>query len=403
VSSTSTPTPSISWTGPTIVRHPVTDRGGRVVAYAARALVPGAATGPRPVPPPAALLAAARSELDQSDLHVLAAGRRLILRVVPELLAADAPPLDPELVRVELPWFMAADPTTVARLEAGAAAGRSFALGDYTAAPEQLELLRLADQVTVDARRADLSELVDSAHAAGVVAVAEHAGTAAAQRRAFEAGADLVQGPWFLPDSPEQSGALTANELQCLHLLDLLAEQPVDLDVVTGLIAADPGLSVAVLRLVNSSVFALRKPIDSVRRATVLVGPRRLRALAVTSLTGSGATSVDDLSVLLTRALTVWDLTQDDSGYTAGLLSAVADRRHLSTLWVVAQSGVSAQVTSALSHGEGPIGAALAAARAHEAGDPTAVLAAGLDPHVVSRTWQRALPEAWAIAQALGS
>lgn len=396
-------TSTAAWTAPSLLRQPVVDPSGVTVAYAARVLVPGARFESDPVEPTTAQLAAVQQEIAVTDLEHLSAGQPVILQVVPGMLADGAPALDPARVHLEVPGFMAGDPTSIARVEAAIAGGSSLVVGNFINRPEQAALLGLADLVKVDARRPDLDTLVALAHAAGVRVVAEQANTAALQRRAFAAGADLVQGPWHLPDIPETAGEMSVGEVQALQLLDLLSEEPLDIDAVTGLIATEPGLSIGVLRLVNSSAFALRQRIDSVRRATVLVGPRRLRSLAVTSLAGAGSTSVDDLWVVLTRALTLWDLRGDDSGYTAGLLSAVADLRHFSSLWLVALSGVSDDVASALAHGGGRTGALLAAVRAHEAGEPAGVLAAGLDPHTVSRAWQVALPEALGIAQALGS
>ena len=62
----------------------------------------------------------------------------------------------------------------------------------------------------------------------------------------------------------------------------------VELSEVAQTISADPRLTLAVLKLVNSPSFAARNPITSVHRATVLLGRRELESLLIA--TGVSAT-----------------------------------------------------------------------------------------------------------------
>lgn len=67
------------------------------------------------------------------------------------------------------------------------------------------------------------------------------------------------------------------------RLAELTANPDANIDPVIRVIESDPGLSTRLLRLVNSSVFALRTPCTSVTHAASLVGMKRLHQLAQTA------------------------------------------------------------------------------------------------------------------------
>ncbi|MDN8907529.1 HDOD domain-containing protein, partial [Staphylococcus aureus] len=91
---------------------------------------------------------------------------------------------------------------------------------------------------------------------------------------------------------------------------------------VVKIVSADPELSIRVLHLINSSAYGLRRQIDSVHQAVVLVGPNQLAALATASLVDARPTTVGPLCSMLSRARTMHALSGSDAGYTVGLLSA---------------------------------------------------------------------------------
>jgi EAL and modified HD-GYP domain-containing signal transduction protein len=237
--------------------------------------------------------------------------------------------------------------------------------------------------VMVDAGEPDLRPTI--AACAGTPVVACGATSRAALDRALGLGADLAETQWVFPDDERHAGDLVAEEMQCLELLALLDQHPADPGQVAEIISASPELSVAVLRQVNSSAVALRHRVDSVRHATVLVGPRRLRTIAVSALSGARHGHVDALWAVLSRAWAVSELTGRDAGYTAGLLSGLADVRQFPLDWLADRAGVSDQVRAALLSRRGRLGTTVAAVAAYEAGDLERVEATGLDPWVVSR------------------
>src|SRR5690349_4605449 len=67
------------------------------------------------------------------------------------------------------------------------------------------------------------------------------------------------------------------------RLEELTRSQGTKIEQVVGVLESDPGLSMRLLRLVNSAGYALRVRCTSVRHAAALVGMRRLHQLATTA------------------------------------------------------------------------------------------------------------------------
>jgi c-di-GMP-related signal transduction protein len=398
--------PMRRWSAPAIQRQPVVHADRSVFAWALRAeAIPSPAdASDGPGQDQASLEVSIDAEYALLDLSTLAGDRPLLVRCTPRILAGEQRLADDgcEIV-LELPRSMTEDPGIADRVDRARSRGVKIAIGDYTGTPEQDGLLASASIAKVSAREdeTDLASLVRRAHDAGLTVIAEHADSHADVERALAAGADLLQGPMFERGVDVLSDEFSAGELQCLELMALLSDDPVDQAAVIGLVAADPMLTVRVLHLVNSSAFALPREIDSVRQAVVLVGPHHLSALAISALVGAKPSSVSELWTILTRALACWDLAGADTGYTVGLLSAAAELRHLPIEALVSRTGVSQEVADALLLHAGELGECLAAVVAHEANDLMGVLAAGRDPHDVSAAYLAAVPEALAIASSL--
>jgi len=373
-----------------LVHQPLTDPHGQVAAFALRDMPHQAR---RDLTSDGGLDAA----YQDADLVCLAADRPLLLQATRRVLVGEE-----EFVVADLP----AEQAQLGQVQPIVAWRHAHALrtsvSGFTGTEAEVVLLPKLTMVAIGADVGDnqLGHLIDLAHSMGVMVVAQRVRTAAEHRRAFDLGVDLVEGR-AMPDGELEQGGLSAGDISCLELLGMLAEEPVDYEAITGLVACDPNLAVGVLHLVNSAVFALPAPVESVRQAVVMVGPRLLRALAATSLNQARRADTDELWHVLAQALACWELSEDDTGYTVGLLSAVIDQRGVDPAWLAGMAGLSPAATDALVSLGGPVGAALEALRAHEHGDAQVALDHGMDPHVVSRAWLEALTEARGIATAL--
>ena len=185
------------------------------------------------------------------------------------------------------------------------------------------------------------------------------------------------------------------------ELMQLLSQPHVDQAAVVRVVSSDPELAMRVLHLVNSSSYALRREIDSVQQAVVLVGPQQIAALAMASLIDARPTSVGALWAILTRALACKGISGEDAGYTVGLLSSVASQLGIAPAELVSRTGVSTDVANALLNQSGPYGPVLGAVLAHEENDLDAVRSTGYEPYDVAHVYLSAVPEALATASSL--
>lgn len=384
-----------------LFRQAVMEKTHRVRAYALRSAVAAADGGWFAEDEVERLVEAEYSRL---DLGKLGGDRPVILRATRKLLAGEtALPTSPHGLILEISDALARDRDTRHRAAALRTRGVELVVGDYAATPAQEDLLPMAWAVKVSVRTEPdiLRDLTAHAHAEHRKVIAEGATSQGAQRRAWHARVDMIQGPLLNRDPDGPLRTARAGELQCLEVISLLSAPEIDLEAVQRMVAADPELSIRVLHVVNSSAYALHHTVDSLRHAVVLLGPHRLAALAMASLIDARPNAVGPLWAVLTRALACRELTGEDAGYTVGLLSAVASQKRISIESLLATAGVSPEVALALEVHSGPLGAALAAVVAHEENDSATVAATGLDPSAVARAYLDAVPAALSVATAL--
>lgn len=383
-------------------RTPVSDLDGRVIGYHIAV---------DPERPPGVDVDAVYLGLDLANL---VADRYAFIPATPAMLDGYLPdPVVPGRLVLVLPAGFAASPGAVGRAGALRGLGMVLAQTDYRGDPAQSALLSHTPFVFADAGPSGpaLPALVHHAHAHGVRVIAANVATEGELNVCRAAGIDGLLGSpsgelgrLTPPDVPTQRGSrstrvLRAGEAQCLTILNLLHQpeaSPVD---VAQVIETDPVLTLRVLHLVNSGVFALSNQVDTVRQAVVLLGPTEVSTLVTALALEAQHGAMDRLWFILARAMTCELLADDGAAYTVGMLSALAAQIGVPVDAVLEKVGVSDVVADAIAREAGPLGQVLRAVRAHEQSDPDGVIAAGLDPVTVSRAYLGCLRDALAIAR----
>ena len=384
-----------------ILRQPVVHPDRSVYGYAVRVNVLDGVGGIFPEPEVEHLV---DIEYARLDVELLAGDRPILLRATTRLLSGDlVAPYALHAIVLEVSPALAQRDDAAALVTAARERGLRIALANYRGTQAQDSLLGLADLVKIDVSRDpdDIAALIERAHAAGGTVIAERADTRDRIHLGRQLGADLLQGPMFQREPAPSGREFSAGELQCLELMQLLSQPHIDQAAVVRVVSSDPELAMRVLHLVNSSSYALRREIDSVQQAVVLVGPQQIAALAMASLIDARPTSLGALWAILTRALACKGISGDDAGYTVGLLSSVASQLGVAPAELVSRTGVSTDVASALLRHEGPYGQVLAAVLAHEENDLDGVRATGYEPYDVAHVYLSAVPEALATASSL--
>src|SRR3954469_8463776 len=207
----------------------------------------------------------------------------------------------------------------------------------------------------------------------GLVLVATGVASTEEFTRCRVLGFSHFQGEFFARprgDGGEATGALSS--LQTLS--ELTGDEP-SFEELERTIGADVGLSLALLRYVNSAYFALPREIDSVREALSLLGTRAVRRWATVVALSAVPDAPDQLIALALVRARMCELLgggssdQDrDRLFTVGLFSAADALLDAPMDKILAELPFSEDMTSALLRYEGRKGRILATTLRYEQG-----------------------------------
>ena len=324
------------------------------------------------------------SSFPPEELVALAAGRPLWLTLDGEVA--------PALAAHGLTLQLTAD-TPVERAAQLRAAGFALALDGYEGPSP---LLDLCGTVKVRAHgRSDeaLQALIAEPAARGLELVATEVDDADEFTRCRVLGFSHFQGAFFArPRGGDGPGTGALASLQALG--ELTAADPTFEDL-ERIIGADVGLSLGLIRHVNSAYFALPRKIDSVREALTLLGTRAVRRWATVVALTAAADAPDQVVALALLRARMCELLgsgadEDDRDglFTVGLFSVADALLDAPMEEVLASLPLSDEITGALLRHEGRRGRILGTVLRYEQGRfPTD----GADPGELAETYLDAL------------
>jgi len=254
-----------------------------------------------------------------------------------------------------------------------------IALDDFTFRPEREALIDLADIVKLDClamEDVDMRNHVELLKKRGVRLLAEKVETREMHERTMELGFDLFQGYYFARPHVQTSRRIAPNKLVLLELLARVNEPNITPEDLNKIIRGDVSLSITVLRWANRSTNGLRRAVESIERAIVVLGLQTIRNwVALLAMARMGSAPTELLTMLLARARTCELLASETHRpnppgfFTVGLLSALdiilqTDMAHALEFIPLADAQKAALLTQA-----GEYGAALQSVIALESGD----------------------------------
>jgi EAL and modified HD-GYP domain-containing signal transduction protein len=336
-------------------------------------------------------------------LGALVGARRAYVNVSRRfLLEVDPLPFEPELVVLELLEDQVIDDALVARLRELTAAGYVLALDDFAYGPEAEPLLRLASIVKVDVRAGDEGHPARQAELLkpyGVTLLAEKVEDDVEFERCRAAGYELFQGWFFCKPEIVSGREIPSASLAAIQAAASLSRPTVSFEEIEEVVSRDPGLSLRLLRLLNSASFSLRRRIETVHEAIVLLGAENVRQWGMLLALGGVKARCDELvPTALVRAQTLSLLAAQrgddpDRAFAVGLLSVADALLGAPMEQALHDLPLAAPIVDALVRHAGEDGAALAAILAHERAERL-VSASGGGQHALAACYLQAL--AWA-------
>lgn len=256
--------------------------------------------------------------------------------------------------------------------------GYQVAIDDYLFESKWQPLLPYVSLIKVEIREQDLpnmEQLLAPLKQRSIKLLAEKVETHEQFRTLHQAGFDLFQGYFFARPDIVQENNLEENRAVLLNLLAKVNNPSAEIADISDLISQDPALSFKVLRFINSPAVGLRKEIDSIHQAVVLLGLARIRAWATLfSLAGEIEKPAELLNLGLFRANLCEKLCRlsnpagADTAYTVGLLSILDGMLSMPMDKLLADLPLPQEIAEAISQQQGPFGELLSMAIQMEKG-----------------------------------
>lgn len=314
-------------------------------------------------------------------------------------------PPDKSRIVLEVLEDIEPDDEFVAALERVSLAGYRIALDDFVFAEKYRPLVKLANTVKLDVRMLGRKQLQENVKVLRDLGVKELLAEKVETLDEFEfckgLGIDLFQG-YFLSKPKIISGkTVPSNRMVTLQLLAQLQDPKVRLDQLETIIGRDVTLCFKLLQSVNSSAMGLRRKVESIRQAIMLLGFDRLRMLvSLISLSGFTEAPKAMMATALIRAkmceLLGVELKREDSSsfYLAGLFSLLEVLLGRPLAEVVGALNLTDDVKEAILNHEGLIGDALRCVIAVERVEWDGTGALGLTPDQIQQAYFKAIAAA---------
>lgn len=296
------------------------------------------------------------------------------------LLEDDWTLLDRTTCVIELLETVPCTPETIAAAQRLVLNGFEMALDDFEDAPHLAPFLDLASVVKIDVLGRDPSTFADEVRKykqRGLPVLAERIEDQQVYLACRSAGFDLFQGFYFARPEIVQGHRLTPQVAVLAEAMNRLGDEDFNLRDLERTFAADPSLTMKLLRIANSAANG-STGVDSVRKAITLVGRMALRRWVAVLLAASGPQArgedTERFRVALERARFAelvaerTDRRRGPAAFFAGLLSMMDAVLGAPLDEILAMINVTDEVRDALMDRIGPLAGPILLAEAAELG-----------------------------------
>ena len=362
-----------------VVRLPIADLQGRVVGYELRFADANGPTDAAPAVNAKATAAMLDGAFADIGLDRLTGNRPAWLSVARDfLIAVGTPPVRPDRAIIQIAAYAARE-DLLKLLGRLSNMGYTMALTDYDGSIDVGELLEICHIVKVPLAKvapAAFPGLVAQLRASGAQVVATGVDTESDLQRCTAVAVDLVQGGVLAQPRMVMGRNVASAGSGALRALAELSCGDLSFDELERVIAADVGLSLKLLRYVNSAFFSLPRTISSVKEALALLGSRTVQRWAMVVVMADAPDTPDELIALaLQRGRMCETLAaaiapdQQSTLFTVGMFSVADALLGMPMEDVLEELPFSPDVQAALLRHEGPNGRLLSAVLAYERGE----------------------------------
>jgi len=289
------------------------------------------------------------------------------------VLEFDSLPVSPANVVIELTDGVEPSKELIESVKAWKALGFDFALDCYDFHEKWNEIIPVMDYVKVDVllmHESVLREAMCKVDRHQCKWVAKRVEDESSFELCKEVGFDLVQGYFLAKPKPVMGSSIRPGTAVTIKLLKELDRPGITMQQVAALVSQDPKLTVQMLKIINSSLFSLPRPVDDLQAALIYLGLDMLRQWAMMiAFLSNGNVHIEACRLVLLRAKTCELLCRESdslveyasSAFLAGLVSGVDVLLKVPARDFISQVNLSELVNHAVLSGDGDLGPILGA------------------------------------------
>lgn len=160
------------------------------------------------------------------------------------------------------------------------AEGYKIALDDFIYRDELIPFLKLADYIKIEVNELSEQEVeiaFNRLKPYSAKLIAEKVETHEMYQFCFDLGFDYFQGYFFCHPEMIKRKSLPSNKVVVLNIIKKIQEPDISSDELETILVQDITLSYKLLRYINSASFSLRREVDSIKDAIILLGMNNLK------------------------------------------------------------------------------------------------------------------------------
>jgi len=285
------------------------------------------------------------------------------------LLNDDALPLPADRVILDIQPTININEETLAALSRLKETGFTLALEGFIDAPNFNELLKLIDIFNLDIHEHSKQEnaaYLERLKKLNIKMRAEKVQTLDEYEEYMHLGFDYFQGYFLSRPRIIKGKKLETNKLSIMRLLSILHSRKADVSMIEEAIAHDLTISYKLLKLMNSAFFNLPSKVESIKRAVVILGRKKITSWAsMLALTSMNDQPIALVKIAMVRARTCellaikLGLKNEDQFFTVGMFSALDILMQQPLDQLISPLPLTDEVKKAILNHEGRLGIAL--------------------------------------------
>ena len=360
-----------------VVRHPIADARNNVVGYELR--FGGAVDLGDPAMDAKSTSALLVDAFGDIGLEQLAGRHPAWLTIARNFLVEiGPPPVRPDRAVLQVAAYPARDDLLQVLQQLGRS-GYTIALDEYDGRDDVGTLMSLCSIVRVNVSAVSMDALpsvIEAPKLQNALLVATSVPDHETFQHCRNLGFTYFEGEYFAQPRLFRRQSVATAGLGSLRRLAELTAGDVSFEDLEQIIASDVGLSLKLLRYVNSAFFALPRTVSSVREALTLLGVRTVRRWAIVMAISALPDVHDELVALALRRARMCEVLagsalpeERETLFTIGLFSVADALLDAPMAEVLSSLPFTEEIQAALLRREGPKGELLSAVIAYERGE----------------------------------